>query len=124
MEHPWRLTPAALPARSSSWAPPATTGSSTASTRSAAPTTAAAWSNRLERPWGWLAGGCHPNRDVMAAIAAAGFHVLELERFDFQLMPPLVRPHVLGVAQRPASRPSAQQAKDESTMNVLVIGAT
>lgn len=46
------------------------------------------------------------------------------ERFDFQIMPPLVRPHVLGVAQRPASRPSAQQAKGESTMNVLVIGAT
>jgi ubiquinone/menaquinone biosynthesis C-methylase UbiE len=84
----------------------------------------ARWQDRLERPWGWLAGGCHPNRDVMAAIAAAEFHVLEQERFDLQLMPPLVRPHVLGVAQRPASRPSAQQAKDESTMNVLVIGAT
>jgi SAM-dependent methyltransferase len=65
----------------------------------------ARWQDRLERPWGWLAGGWHPNR-------------------DFQIMPPLVRPHVLGVAQRPASRPSAQQAKDESTMNVLVIGAT
>jgi SAM-dependent methyltransferase len=60
----------------------------------------ARWQDRLERPWGWVAGGCHPNRDVMAAIAAAGFHVLELERFDFQLMPPLVRPHVLGVARR------------------------
>jgi ubiquinone/menaquinone biosynthesis C-methylase UbiE len=60
----------------------------------------ARWQDRLERPWGWLAGGCHPNRDVMAAIAAAGFHVLEQERFDFQLMPPLVRPHVLGVARR------------------------
>jgi SAM-dependent methyltransferase len=84
----------------------------------------ARWQDRLERPWGWLAGGCHPNRDVMAAIAAAEFHVLEQERFDFQIMPPLVRPHVLGVAQRPASRPSAQRAKDESTMNVLVIGAT
>jgi hypothetical protein len=84
----------------------------------------ARWQDRLERPWGWLADGCHPNRDVMAAIAAAEFHVLEQERFDFQIMPPLVRPHVLGVAQRPASRPSAQQAKGESTMDVLVIGAT
>jgi hypothetical protein len=60
----------------------------------------------------------------MAAIAAAEFHVLEQERFDFQIMPPLARPHVLGVAQGPASRPPAQQAKNESTMNVLVIGAT
>ena len=84
----------------------------------------ARWQDRLERPWGWVAGGCHPNRDVVAAITAAGFRLLELDRFDFQIMPPLVRPHVLGVAQRPASRPSAQQAKDELTMNVLVIGAT
>jgi SAM-dependent methyltransferase len=61
----------------------------------------ARWQDRLERPWGWLAGGCHPNRDVVAAITAAGFRVLELDRFDFQIMPPLVRPHVLGVAQRP-----------------------
>ena len=61
----------------------------------------ARWQDRLERPWGWLAGGCHPNRDVVAAITAAGFRLLELDRFDFQIMPPLVRPHVLGVAQRP-----------------------
>jgi SAM-dependent methyltransferase len=61
----------------------------------------ARWQDRLERPWGWLALGCHPNRDVVAAITAAGFRVVELDRFDFQCMPPLVRPHVLGVAQRP-----------------------
>jgi SAM-dependent methyltransferase len=69
----------------------------------------ARWQDRLERPWGWLAGGCHPNRGVMAAIAAAGFHVLELDRFDFQIMPPLVRPHVLGVAQRPTHLAAAQE---------------
>jgi SAM-dependent methyltransferase len=67
------------------------------------------WQDRLERPWGWLAGGCHPNRDVVAAIAAAGFRVLELDRFDFQIMPPLVRPHVLGVAQRPTHLAAAQE---------------
>jgi hypothetical protein len=48
-----------------------------------------------------LALGCHPNRDTVTAITAAGFHLLELDRFDFQITPPLVRPHVLGVAQRP-----------------------
>lgn len=47
----------------------------------------ARWQDRLERPWGWLAGGCHPNRDVVAAITAAGFRMLELDRFDFQIMP-------------------------------------
>ena len=33
------------------------------------------WQDRLERPWGWIAGGCHPNRDTVAAaggLAAAG----------------------------------------------------
>ncbi len=74
----------------------------------------ARWQDRLERPWGWLAGGCHPNRDVMAAIAAAGFRMLELDRFDFQIMPPLVRPHVLGVAERPTHPPPRQQAKEVS----------
>jgi SAM-dependent methyltransferase len=71
----------------------------------------ARWQDRLERPWGWLAGGCHPNRDVVAAITAAGFRMLELDRFNFQIMPPLVRPHVLGVAQRPASRPPRSRPK-------------
>jgi len=74
----------------------------------------ARWQDRLERPWGWVAGGCHPNRDVVAAITAAGFRVLELDRFDFQIMPPLVRPHVLGVARRPTHPPPRQQAKEVS----------
>jgi SAM-dependent methyltransferase len=74
----------------------------------------ARWQDRLERPWGWLAGGCHPNRDIVAAITAAGFRVLELDRFDFQIMPPLVRPHVLGVAERPTHPASAQQVEEVS----------
>jgi ubiquinone/menaquinone biosynthesis C-methylase UbiE len=61
----------------------------------------ARWQDRLERPWGWLAGGCQPNRETVAAITAAGLRVVELDRFDVQAMPPLVRPHVLGVAERP-----------------------
>src|SRR6266545_4802171 len=61
----------------------------------------ARWQDRLQRPWGWLAGGCHPNHDTVAAITAAGLQVVALERFDLQAMPALVRPHVLGVAQRP-----------------------
>jgi SAM-dependent methyltransferase len=62
----------------------------------------ARWQDRLERPWGWLVGGCHPNRDTVAAITAAGLHVVALDRFDLQAMPALARPHVLGVAQQPA----------------------
>jgi SAM-dependent methyltransferase len=60
----------------------------------------ARWQDRLERPWGWLVGGCHPNRDTVAAIAAAGLRLVALDRFDLRAMPPLARPHVLGVAQR------------------------
>jgi ubiquinone/menaquinone biosynthesis C-methylase UbiE len=60
----------------------------------------ARWQDRLERPWGWLVGGCHPNRDTVAAITAAGLRVVALDRFDLQAMPALARPHVLGVAQR------------------------
>ena len=59
----------------------------------------ARWQDRLERPWGWLVGGCHPNRDTVAAITAAGLRVVQLDRFDLQVMPPLARPHVLGVAE-------------------------
>jgi ubiquinone/menaquinone biosynthesis C-methylase UbiE len=60
----------------------------------------AGWQDRLQRPWGWLVGGCHPNRDTVAAITAAGLKVVQLDRFDLQAMPPLARPHVLGVAER------------------------
>jgi ubiquinone/menaquinone biosynthesis C-methylase UbiE len=59
----------------------------------------ARWQDRLERPWGWLVGGCHPNRDTVAAIAAAGLQVVQLDRFDLAAMPALARPHVLGVAE-------------------------
>jgi SAM-dependent methyltransferase len=76
----------------------------------------ARWQDRLERPWGWVAGGCHPNRDVVAAIVAAGFGVLELDRFDFQIMPPLVRPHVLGVAERPTRPASTEQVDGVRSM--------
>jgi ubiquinone/menaquinone biosynthesis C-methylase UbiE len=62
----------------------------------------ASWQDRLERPWGWLVGGCHPNRDTVAAITAAGLRLVQLDRFDLQAMPPLARPHVLGVAERGA----------------------
>jgi ubiquinone/menaquinone biosynthesis C-methylase UbiE len=60
----------------------------------------ARWQHRLQRPWGWLVGGCHPNRDTVAAITAAGLQVVQLDRFDLPAMPPLARPHVLGVAER------------------------
>jgi SAM-dependent methyltransferase len=45
--------------------------------------------------WSRAAGGCHPNRDTLASIGAAGFVVDELSQFPFGL------PHVIGRARRP-----------------------
>jgi SAM-dependent methyltransferase len=60
----------------------------------------ARWQDRLERPWGWIAGGCHPNRPTLATIEAAGFEVTELEQGELPGQPRLVRSYVLGVAAR------------------------
>jgi ubiquinone/menaquinone biosynthesis C-methylase UbiE len=59
----------------------------------------AQWQDRLERPWGWIAGGCHPNRRTLEAIEGAGFEVVELEHEDLPDIPRLVRPNVMGVAR-------------------------
>jgi ubiquinone/menaquinone biosynthesis C-methylase UbiE len=60
----------------------------------------ARWQDRLEGIWGYLAAGCHPNRDTLAAIEASGFAVEDLERERFPKAPPLVRPLVSGRATR------------------------
>jgi ubiquinone/menaquinone biosynthesis C-methylase UbiE len=60
----------------------------------------ARWQDRLDRPWGWVAGGCHPNRRTLEAIEGAGFDVVELERRDLPDIPRLVKPNVLGLAAR------------------------
>jgi hypothetical protein len=64
-----------------------------------------------QRPGGPQATEPSRAANLVQRLAAAGFRLLELDQFDFQIMPPLARPHVLGVAQRPASRPSALRAK-------------
>jgi SAM-dependent methyltransferase len=56
----------------------------------------ARWQDRLERPWGWVAAGCHPNRDSRATLRAAGFDVGALGRDTLPKTPPIVRPLVRG----------------------------
>ena len=58
------------------------------------------WQDRLDRAWGFFGGGCHPNRDTLASIEAAGFHVEDVERFD-EPGALLAKPHVLGWASNP-----------------------
>jgi len=60
----------------------------------------ARWQDRLERPWGWVAGGCHPNRDTVAAVEASPLSVESAEPGEMPKAPPLVRPLVAGVAVR------------------------
>jgi ubiquinone/menaquinone biosynthesis C-methylase UbiE len=62
------------------------------------------WQDRVERPWGWFAGGCHPNRRTDDLLPAAGF---EVERLDRGTLPdsrwtPWVSPLIRGAA-RPTS---------------------
>jgi hypothetical protein len=57
----------------------------------------ARWQDRLERPWGWVAAGCHPNRDTAATLRRTGFDV-ELVPDRLPKAPALVRPMVRGSA--------------------------
>jgi len=54
--------------------------------------------DRGERRQMRLAAGCHPNRDTVAAIAAAGFELEQVDRFDLP-GPKLTRPGVSGSAR-------------------------
>ena len=61
------------------------------------------WQDRLERPWGFLAAGCHPNRATDQLLAGAGFWIDSIERTKLPKAPPIVRPLIRGVARRPSS---------------------
>lgn len=63
----------------------------------------ARWQDRLDRPWSVIADGCHPNRETLAAIEAAGFVVQEIERSELPAGPRLVRPYILGRAVAPSA---------------------
>jgi ubiquinone/menaquinone biosynthesis C-methylase UbiE len=60
----------------------------------------ARWQDRLERPWGWLAGGCHPNRDTIAEVGASPLELGEWRPAKLPKAAPLVKPAVSGSAVR------------------------
>lgn len=64
----------------------------------------AAAEDLLTPAWQHLAGGCHPNRDTLSAITAAGFTIGNNQRFSFAVHPtaPPVA-HVLGHATSPGT---------------------
>ena len=54
------------------------------------------------RLWPLVSGGCHPTRETMAAIEAAGFEVERSQRFGYSPSPVIPSvPHILGTARRP-----------------------
>ena len=61
----------------------------------------ARWQDRLEKPWGLIAGGCHPNRDTRAALERAGFEVEVSEEGRLPMVPKLVKPYIAGRAVVP-----------------------
>jgi ubiquinone/menaquinone biosynthesis C-methylase UbiE len=59
----------------------------------------ARWQDRLEKPWHFLADGCHCNRDTLATIDASPFQLDEVQHGRLPKAPPIVRPLVLGNAE-------------------------
>jgi SAM-dependent methyltransferase len=59
------------------------------------------WQDRLERPWGFFAGGCHPNRPTGQTLADAGLWIERLDRDRLPAAPRLAKPLIRGVARRP-----------------------
>ncbi len=58
----------------------------------------AQWQDRLEKPWRFLADGCHCNRDTAAALHASAFRVDRIEEGKMPKAPPIVRPLIRGSA--------------------------
>jgi ubiquinone/menaquinone biosynthesis C-methylase UbiE len=59
------------------------------------------WQDAVDRVWPRLMGGCHPNRDTLAAIERSGFGVVRCRGFHFPpgaLVYP-VAPRIMGVAR-------------------------
>lgn len=63
----------------------------------------ARWQDRLERPWGFVGGGCHPNRDTLAALEASALAPQpDVQHGKLRKAPPIVRPLIQGSARAAA----------------------
>jgi ubiquinone/menaquinone biosynthesis C-methylase UbiE len=58
----------------------------------------ARWQDRIEPLWRRLTAGCHPNRDTVASIEAAGLRIESLERFESPGPVSGITPYVQGAA--------------------------
>jgi ubiquinone/menaquinone biosynthesis C-methylase UbiE len=60
----------------------------------------ARWQDRIQPFWSWWVPGCHPNRNTVSIIEAAGFLIEKLERFEPPVPLSNFTPHVQGAAYR------------------------
>ena len=58
----------------------------------------ARWQDRLEKPWRFIADGCHCNRDTAAGLRASPFTVESIEQGKLPKSMPIVRPLIRGTA--------------------------
>jgi SAM-dependent methyltransferase len=58
----------------------------------------ARWQDRLEKPWRFMADGCHCNRDTEANLSASAFQIEHLDHGKLPKSPPIVRPLIRGTA--------------------------
>jgi SAM-dependent methyltransferase len=65
--------------------------------RSADPGTAR-WQDRLEKPWRFLADGCHCNRDTEATLTTSAFEIESLDHGKLPKATAIVRPLIFGTA--------------------------
>lgn len=58
----------------------------------------ARWQDRLEKPWRFMADGCHCNRDTGTTLSASSFQIESLDHGKLPKSPPIVRPLIRGTA--------------------------
>ncbi len=61
----------------------------------------ARWQDRLEKPWRFMADGCHCNRDTAGTLRASAFEIKSIDQGKLPKSMPIVRPLIRGVAVVP-----------------------
>ena len=57
------------------------------------------WQGKLNPVWRFLTTGCNLNRDISAAIRAAGFSHVEVNAFSLSVAPGVTIPNIIGMAR-------------------------
>ncbi|HJZ35542.1 MAG TPA: class I SAM-dependent methyltransferase [Solirubrobacterales bacterium] len=58
----------------------------------------ARWQDRFEKPWRFMADGCHCNRETEANLRSSSFQIESVDHGKLPKSPPIVRPLIRGTA--------------------------